>query len=85
MRAKPSPLRAAPLSPKPKSAPPRQNHFPELGSSITYHEVEGYQHSPSREHPQEMAPAHQLTIDRPVAAGLTDEEARSVAAVPPAQ
>jgi type II secretory pathway pseudopilin PulG len=61
------------------------NHFPELGSPITYHEVESFKHSPSREHPQEMARAHQLTIDRLVAAGLTDEEARSLDAVPSTQ
>jgi hypothetical protein len=37
--------------------------FPELGSTLTYNEVEVAHHHPSLEPPQEVVQAHQLTVD----------------------
>jgi hypothetical protein len=44
--------------------------FPELGSDLTYDEVNLAHHYPFRESPDEVAHAHRLTVDRLAAAGL---------------
>jgi hypothetical protein len=44
--------------------------FPELGSDLTYDEVNLAHHYPFRESPDEVARAHRLTVDRLAAAGL---------------
>jgi len=47
--------------------------FPELGSDLTYDEVDLAHHYPFRESPGEVARAHRLTVDRLAAAGLSQE------------
>jgi hypothetical protein len=45
--------------------------FPDLGSTLTYDEVNLAHHYPFRESPEEVARAHRLTVDRLAAAGLS--------------
>ena len=47
--------------------------FPELGSTLTYDEVDPFHHSPFRESPDEVARPHRLTLDRLAAAGLSQQ------------
>ena len=47
--------------------------FPELGSDLTYHEVDLAHHYPFRESPDEVARPHRLTLDRLAAAGMSQQ------------
>jgi len=47
--------------------------FPELGSDLTYDEVNLAHHYPFRESPDEVARAHRLTVDRLAAAGMSQQ------------
>jgi len=47
--------------------------FPELGSDLTYAEVDLAHHYPFRESPDEVARPHRLTLDRLAAAGMSQQ------------
>jgi hypothetical protein len=48
--------------------------FPDLSTSLTYHEALTYLHSPYQENPQGMAAAHQRTMERLKAAGYAPQD-----------